>query len=45
LKDYVDDAEPLWKQFCSIYHKDAERENGETYYELYWVKEIKELII
>jgi len=38
VKDYVDDCEPLWQQFCARSFKDAEREECETFYELYWVK-------
>jgi hypothetical protein len=33
--DYVDDAEPLWQHFCLIHFKDAQRDEFETYYELY----------
>ncbi|CAF0822412.1 unnamed protein product [Rotaria sordida] len=36
--DYYDDVEPLWQKFCSLYFKDAEREECESYYELYWRK-------
>jgi len=36
--DYVDDAEPLWKQFCSIHFKDAKPEEFESFYDLYWRK-------
>ena len=39
LKDYTDDVEPLWQHFCSLHFKDAERDECETYYELYLVKE------
>ncbi len=41
LKDYVDDAEPLWQHFCLIHFKDAQRDECETYYELYQVIQIK----
>ncbi|CAF2393329.1 unnamed protein product [Rotaria sp. Silwood2] len=36
--DYCDDVESLWQHFCSLHFKDAEREENETYYELYWRK-------
>ncbi|CAF0761722.1 unnamed protein product [Adineta steineri] len=36
--DYVDDVEPLWKKFCSLKFKDAEPDEGENYFELYWRK-------
>jgi hypothetical protein len=41
LKDYVDDAEPLWQHFCLIHFKDAQRDEFETYYELYQVIQIQ----
>ncbi len=45
LKDYVDDAEPLWQHFCSIHFKDAQRDECESYFELYWVIEMQNLFI
>ena len=36
-KDYVDDAEPLWQNFCTSQFKDAQRDECETYHELYSV--------
>ncbi len=41
LKDYVDDVESLWQRFCSLHFKDIERDECESYYELYWVKYTK----
>jgi len=38
LKNYIDDVEPLWQHFCSLHFKDAQREECETYYELYRVQ-------
>jgi hypothetical protein len=43
LKDYVDDTEPLWQHFCVLHFKDAQREECESFYDLYWVKEIEDL--
>lgn len=37
LKDYFDEVEPLWQNFCLLQFKDVQREEFETYYELYWV--------
>ncbi|CAF1242272.1 unnamed protein product [Adineta ricciae] len=36
--DYYDDVQPLWQKFCSIHYKDAELDENETYFELYWRK-------
>lgn len=34
--DYVDECEPLWEQFCARSFKGAQREECETFQELYW---------
>ncbi|CAF0847869.1 unnamed protein product [Adineta steineri] len=36
--DYVEDVEPLWKKFCSLKFKDAEPDECENYFDLYWRK-------
>jgi len=36
--NYADDIEPLWQHFCALHFKDAERDECESYYELYWRK-------